>query len=291
MYDGRPNSPGGFCRGSLLALTVGLGLLAGGCASTGNVTGSVAPSSDTGKGDWRQRVDSLSGRYRQNPGDPRVAVDYALALRATGQREQAVAVLQQATLRNPKDKAVAGAYGRSLADNGQFEPALEALSRAHSPDQPDWRILNVQGAVLDQMGRNADARKVYQQALTISPEEPAVLSNLGLSHMLSRELSQAEAVLRRAAEQPRTDARIRQNLALVIGLQGRFEEAERLVSKDLPPTEAQANVAYLRTMLSQPNNWQKIGAAGETSASAGKPAPRPGAAVVAAHAPASTSTH
>jgi Flp pilus assembly protein TadD len=44
---------------------------------------------------------------------------------------------------------------------------------------------------------------------------------------------------------------VRQNLALVVGLQGRFAEAESIVKADLPADEAAANVAYLREMLSR----------------------------------------
>ena len=44
---------------------------------------------------------------------------------------------------------------------------------------------------------------------------------------------------------------MRQNLALVVGLQGRFQEAETIARADLPPDEAAANVAYLRRMLAQ----------------------------------------
>ena len=44
---------------------------------------------------------------------------------------------------------------------------------------------------------------------------------------------------------------MRQNLALVIGLQGRFPEAEAIVRGDLSPDEASTNVAYLRQMIEQ----------------------------------------
>ena len=44
---------------------------------------------------------------------------------------------------------------------------------------------------------------------------------------------------------------MRQNLGLVVGLQGRFAEAETIVKADLPPEEAAANVAYLKEMLSR----------------------------------------
>ena len=62
-------------------------------------------------------------------------------------------------------------------------------------------------------------------------------------------LPKAEAALRQAYASPKADPRVRQNLGLVIGLQGRFAEAEDIVKKDLPPEEAAANVAYLKEML------------------------------------------
>jgi hypothetical protein len=78
-----------------------------GCASlkptetTGSL-GSAASASPTGEDDRRRDADALSERYRANPNDPDVAIQYAQALRASGQRAQAVAVLEQASLRNPK---------------------------------------------------------------------------------------------------------------------------------------------------------------------------------------------
>jgi Flp pilus assembly protein TadD len=125
------------------------------------------------------------------------------------------------------------------------------LNRAHSPANPDWRILSVQGTALDQLGRHDEARRYYASALKISPEEPAVLSNLGLSYVLSKDLPKAEEALRRAYASTRADARVRQNLGLVVGLQGRFAEAETIVKADLPQEEAAANVAYLKQMLSR----------------------------------------
>jgi Flp pilus assembly protein TadD len=87
--------------------------------------------------------------------------------------------------------------------------------------------------------------------LKIVPEEPSVLSNLGLSYVLSKDLPRAEETLRRAYGNARADARVRQNLGLVVGLQGRFAEAETIVKADLPAEEAAANVAYLKQMLNR----------------------------------------
>jgi Flp pilus assembly protein TadD len=232
------------------ALATVLALSLAGCKTTAreDVTGSVTPRTEA---DWRRSVDSWSERYRAEPNNPQAAIGYARALRATDQRAQAVAVLEQAAIRHPQDMTVLGAYGRALADVGRFEQALNVLSRAHTPDQPDWRILSAQGAVLDQLGRHEEAQRYYASALKIQPDNPGVLSNLGLSYALSKNLGRAEETLRRAVAQPGADAKARQNLALVIGLQGRFSEAESVARADLPAEEAASNVAALRQILAE----------------------------------------
>jgi Flp pilus assembly protein TadD len=45
---------------------------------------------------------------------------------------------------------------------------------------------------------------------------------------------------------------------LVVGLLGRFDEAERIAGAELSPDQAKANIAYLRQMLSQQNSWAKL---------------------------------
>jgi len=246
---------------ALAATVAALALPAAGCKTTvDEITGSVAePRAPSTEAEWRGALETYGNRYRANPSDAKAAIAYAKALRATDQRAQAVAVLQQASIRNPHDTAVLGAYGRALADAGQYTEALDALGRAHSPDNPDWRILNAQGAVLDEMGRHAEAQRHYATILKMVPNEPSVLSNLGLSYALDKKLPQAEATLRQAAALAHAGPKVRQNLALVVGLQGRFAEAEKIAGADLPPDQAAANVNYLRQMLAQRNDWKKMG--------------------------------
>ena len=234
-------------------LAVGLG----GCQTMSDITGSVTSKAETSPdADPRRAVDVYGERYRANPKDADVALAYGQALRATGQRAQAVAVLEQATISHPGNKALLAGYGRALADNGNFQQAFDVLSRAHNPDDPDWRILSAQGAVLDQLERHDEARQYYSSALKIAPEEPSVLSNLGLSYVLSNDLPKAEETLRHAHGKAESDQRIRTNLALAIGLQGRLTEAESLVKAGLPEDQAAANVAYLRRLLSRKENAQ-----------------------------------
>ncbi|HTO66374.1 MAG TPA: tetratricopeptide repeat protein [Bradyrhizobium sp.] len=220
--------------------------------ATSDITGSLGDQAEAGaSADPRRDVELYRDRYRANPGDAEVALQFGKALRATGERSQAVAVLEQASIANPGNKALLAAYGRALADNGNFEMAFDVLSRAHSPDDPDWRILSAQGAVLDQLGRYDEARQYYTSALKIAPDEPTVLSNLGLSYLLSKDLPKSEETLRRAYGRANSDPRVRMNLAVVVGLQGRATEAEGIVKAGLPASEAGASVAYLKGLLSR----------------------------------------
>src|SRR3981081_1146338 len=229
-----------------------LGLCSCQTAGTSDIKGSLGEKTEASRGvDPRREVESYRDRFRANPKDADAALQYAKALRAAGQQAQAVAVLEQATIAHPGNNALLAGYGGALADNGNFQQAFDVLSRAHPPDDPDWRILSAQGTALDQPGPFANRHKYYASALKIAPEEPSVLSNLGLSYVLSKNLPKAEETLRRANSRADAGPRVRQNLGLVVGLEGRFTEAESIVKGDRPPEEAAPNGAYLRRLLSR----------------------------------------
>jgi len=238
---------------ALSSATLALGLC--GCqttASSPDITGSLGDQAEQSQSaDPRRDLNAYRERYRANPKDPAAALQYGQALRLTGERSQAVAVLGQAAIANPGDKAVLAGYGRALAANGSFQQAFDVLSQAHSPQDPDWRILSAQGAVLDQMGRFEEARQYYANALTIAPDEPSVLSNVGLSYLLSKDLAKAEEILRRAHGLRNKDPRVRMNLAVVLSLEGKHAEADGIVKADLPPDEATAKSAELKRLLAK----------------------------------------
>ena len=228
-----------------------LGLWGCQTSSPSDITGSLGEKAEKPSGNARRDLATFRERFKANPKDADAALKYGKALRATGQKAQAVAVLEQASMANPNNPALLAGYGRALADNGNFQQAFDVLGRAHTPEDPDWRILSAQGATLDQLGRFEEARQYYTSALKIVPDEPSVLSNLGLSYVLSKELPKAEDTLRRAHSLANSDLRIRANLALALGLQGRMAEAEALVKADMMPYEAEANVKMLRQMLAK----------------------------------------
>lgn len=244
-------------RGSAGLVLISLTLALGGCANGKLTTGSISRASSGKALDGMNNSQLASSRaaigraYEKNPKDKAAGIAYANVLRMTGQNEQALAVMRQTAIYFPNDRDVLSAYGKSLASVGQFEAALDAIQRAQRPEYPDWKLLSAEGAILDQLGRPEEARDRYRKALDIQPNEASIQSNLGMSYLLQGDLRTAETYLSGAARGPGSDSTVRQNLALVIGLQGRFDEAERVARQELSPEQAEANVAYLRRMLAQ----------------------------------------
>jgi len=203
-------------------------------------------------------VQDFAQKYQKNPRDVRIIIYYAAALRAAGQPGQAVSVLERARSENPRDRDVALAYAKALAANGQFNQALNIIDLAIRVEAPHWNTLSVKGAILDQMGRNTEARDLYRQAMVTAPNEAGLHANMGLSFAMTGDLEQAEKYLRKAKSLPGATGRIRQNLALVIGLQGRFDEARAIYAAELSPEVVESNMAYIRALLTQQNKWDLI---------------------------------
>ncbi len=247
-----------------IALILSACLMAGGCQNTSlsDVTGSISVPQNrpmpTSEPELRRYTEDLGRRYDANPESKNTAIAYAKGLRALTQYAQAVAVMQRLAAKYPKDLEVLGAYGKALADAGRLQEAANVLSHAHTPEQPNWSILSAQGSVADQLGDHAQAQNYYEAALKIAPDQPEVLSNLGLSYALSKHLPQAETTLEKAVAQPNADMRVRQNLALVLALQGKFNEAQTIAARDLSPVDAATNVESIKEMIAQSNTWQQI---------------------------------
>lgn len=242
-----------------IAVLVALAMSAGACTTSGTRTATAQnPAAPGTPADVAEAVRYWGPRFERSPGDEQTAFAYSRALLAQDQRTQAVAVLRRAVLANQSSRFLKGELGKALAANGELQESLTVFAQAHTPDRPDWRLLSAQGAVLDQLGRSEEAKRTYESALRIAPNEPSVLSNYGLSLALAGDLPGAERQLRRAVELPGSEERVRQNLAMVVGLQGRFQEAETIAKKDLPPEQAERNVAMIRRMLSERNTWANI---------------------------------
>lgn len=93
------------------------------------------------------------------------------------------------------------------------------------------------------------AERHFQQALEYGPRDPELLADIGYYFYLREQLDDAEKTLRESlAGNPQNKA-ARNNLALVLGEQGRVVEAMEEFQKVVSEAEAHANMGYILVML------------------------------------------
>lgn len=239
-----------------------LGLSVSGCQNKGvGLTDPMSTSSTSKPGEPSfKRTEQLAKAFHDNPTDTQAGLAFANGLSQLGQKDTQIDVLRQVANANPKDAAIQSQVGKKLLAAGEAALATEMLQRAVSLNPGDWQSMSALGTALDQQRRNAEARSQYQAALAIKPGEASILNNMGMSFALQGKLPEAEKALREAMASPGAAAlpRVRQNLALVVGLQGRFDESKQIASQDLPPDQVQANMDFLQKMLAKPNTWAQL---------------------------------
>lgn len=197
------------------------------------------------------RADALSrsvfwsNEQQINPMDPVAGVKLAQALREMGQFDQAAETAQNVLTVQPANLEAMLEVGRAHIARGQAFYGINALEQARAAAPRDWRPLSLLGVAYQQVRRPDDAKAAWTEALRLSPDNPDVLTNAAIARMGEGDAPSAEILLRRAAAQPTATLKVRQNLALSLGLQGKTAEAEAILRRDLPPEAADANLRWL----------------------------------------------
>ncbi len=190
--------------------------------------------------------------YAKKPEEPRNVIGYARALRALGSDDKALEILKTGFEATPTNGDIAAELGRLALEMNHLEIAKPALEMADNQAIRDWKTLSAQGTLRAKQGRYDQAQQYYLAALEIQPDAVSVINNLALSYMLDGNASKAEELLRKSVSNGREDKRLRQNLALALGLEGKFAEARQYASADMSEADVKANMAYLRNMVSSP---------------------------------------
>ena len=213
-------------------------------ASSKTETADATPQSDL------QKATAYWGeQYAKKPTELQPALNYAKDLKALGDKEKALEVLQQASLMHNDDRELASAYGRLALDFNQVGTADQLLTAADDPMKPDWRVISARGTVMAKQGRYSDAIPFYERALSLAPNNASVLNNLAMAHAMMGDPKKAEEILRQAIAGSGVTPKVRENLALVLGLQGRYDESKAVASAVIDTDAATSNAAYLKQMV------------------------------------------
>lgn len=210
------------------------------------------PADQTPRSELEKATEYWGKEYQKNPRSLDAALSYAKNLKALGQKQQAMAVLQQASILHGSDRQLASEYGRLALEMDQLTVARRMLEVADDPANPDWRVILARGTVLAKEGKYQDAIGYFERANVLAPDHPSIMNNLALAYTMNGDAAKGEELLRKASTEQGSSTKVRQNLALVLGLQGKYQEATQVGAAELPPAAAEANAELLRKIVNLP---------------------------------------
>jgi Flp pilus assembly protein TadD len=188
---------------------------------------------------WASQVDA-------DPKDPEAGIKLTAALRTMGRYDEAAQAIEAVLVLQPQNVDALLERARVALTRGQGFYAIEPVRKALQIAPKDWRAATLLAVAMDQAQRPDEAFIAHRKAMEIAPDNAVVLSNAAMFYAVQGDKTKAETLLRKAVTEPDASLQVRQNLALVLGLQGKLAEAEKIERENLPPQMAQANLDYFK---------------------------------------------
>jgi Flp pilus assembly protein TadD len=221
----------------------------------------------------RGEYDKSTAIYQQlvsiKPDNLDYTLRFASGLRRTGKLDEAGAMYDAVLKKHPDNLDAKEGKALVMLGQGEYETAGAALSEIYQKDKTRWRSINGLAILLVQRNMPKDAIAYFKEALKHSGSSVAVMNNLALTYAIDGDYANArrsfeKAIMRTEAKSP-LRRNLELNLALVMGINGDMEMAEKLLTDNLPPAAVSNNLglyaylandeklakSYLNTALSQ----------------------------------------
>lgn len=171
---------------------------------------------------------------------PEQALRYKLGLaectRRLGETERALAMYDELHQQNDGNVDIAEGRGLTLMAAGKTTDAGRAFAEVMEKDPKRWRTLNALGILFVTKNMVPEAMAYYTEALNQSPDNAAVLNNVGLSQAVDRNFPRAIEALQQASRVSKIPSQRKQielNLAMVYGVSGDLDTARDVAGKYL----------------------------------------------------------
>ncbi|MBT4769654.1 MAG: tetratricopeptide repeat protein [Rhodospirillaceae bacterium] len=198
-------------------------------------------------GDYEAAVSFYQRALKRNPDDLTMRLALSRNLRHLGEADEAGKVLSPEKDRYGENAIFLLEFGKVELATGNAKSAVVILKKATEKMPDNWQALTTLGIAYDMQEMYWRSADIYQAALMLSPNNPAILNNFGMSQAQAGQLDDAIATLKKALAESYGNTQIRQNLALLYGIKGDNTKAEGLARKDLGALEIKNNMAYYKT--------------------------------------------
>lgn len=140
-------------------------------------------------------------------------------------------------------------WARLNERQGQIESAKRVYQLVLAKDPDNQQAVHRLAVVAAKGGHYAESQRLFDKTLSLGPPTAELLSDYGYFLYLQDNLSKAERVLRDALGRDPQHTAARNNLALVLGEQERFDESLAEFRKAVGEAEAHANLGFIQSQL------------------------------------------
>ncbi len=204
----------------------------------------------------RGNLNEAAAVYRRamsaDPNSPLPPAALGDTLRQLKRYDEAEQVYRQVLERNPYSGMSLQGYGILLIERNQPDAAISMLTPAVDEDAADHRVFNVLGIAYDALGDHTQAQANYMAGLEQQPDSKSLRNNLALSLVLQERYDAAIEQVQGLLTGTDADEPYLHNLALVYGLAGRIENAAALLRQMLPEADVANNLAYYQNLRALP---------------------------------------
>lgn len=219
-------------------------------------------------------VSNIAGAKRMDSILERAARD----AKASGNKVETVALLEQIFERNPKDAAAATALGQALREDDQLNRARQVLAPfAEGKDAYPDAVVELSMTQLS-LGQYKEAELTARRAVEMDPNSGRAYLALGTALDAQNYHEQAEVAFRRGIEKWKGDpAPIMNNLALNLASQNKLDQAIDMLNKakEISPgrMELERNLRIITTLRETADEFI-IKQENEKNGKAAAPAPK-----------------
>ncbi len=236
-------------RKFVAAITVSL-LGTAGCGTSGSLSASDrdlrVADIELASGAPSSALQLAQGVVARMPGNVDALTRIGEADSALGESEAAETSFRQALDRDAGAQRAALGLAR-LHLRSDPRQALSDFRRLAVRSPQDPHILTDLGVAYDLLSQSRQAQVAYRQALAIAPNLASAQVDLGLSLAISGDAGKALAILGPLAQGADTSARIRQDYAVAAALDGRSQDASDVLTHDLPKEQVSLALDAYRT--------------------------------------------
>lgn len=204
-------------------------------------------------GDYASAISLYRSIVAMKPANPAIQIELGDTLLDAGFIDDAIDVFDKV---DPKSTSEALALvGLTRAHLALSEPAkaLTYADKAYALAPNDPKVAVARGVTLDLLGRHDEAQKCYRTVLAAKPRDVAARNDLALSLAMTKQFDNAIEIMTPIARSADATPRMRQNLALIYGLQGDDKDAAALSRRDLDQATTEANLRFFDFIRSETN--------------------------------------